>query len=262
MEGARRVPGTKRLATTGACVQQNFLLFWPCEVSSFRTLCIRHFTSPLNSDYFAIIIAALGSYTVTCGSGLWLEVCSTFVAMTELLACGAARGLTAAVFLRRYVREMRTAGAWRRACAASAPRRPAPPPGCSSQRPSTCGLMVHGLLRLHLGRSQPPARTLWLVCQCSEPGGAAGRCRADAARARRHAVFHSSLCVFRAGTHGHSCSMAACLRGVGPAMTCAASWLQLTEAIHLWSDGAWPAQAAPGQVTTIGLHAVARVPVF
>ena len=55
--------------------------------------------------------------------------------------------------------------------------------------------------------------------------------------------------------------MAACLRGVGPATACAASWLQLTEAIHLWSDGTWPAQAAPGQVTTIGPHAVARVPV-
>ena len=80
------------------------------------------------------------------------------------------------------------AAAWRRACAASAPRRPAPPPGCSSQRPSTRGLVVHGLLRLHLGRSQPSVRTRWLVGLCAEPGGAAGRCRADAVQARRHAV--------------------------------------------------------------------------
>ena len=33
------------------------------------------------------------------------------------------------------------------------------------QRPSTRGLMVHGLLRLHLGRSQPSVRTWWL-CGC------------------------------------------------------------------------------------------------
>ena len=91
------------------------------------------------------------------------------------------------------------AAAWRRACAASAPRRPAPPPGCSSQRPSTCGLMVHGLLRLHLGRSQPLVCTLWLVCQCPEPGGAAGRCRSNAAQARRHAASHASKHMERAG---------------------------------------------------------------
>ena len=51
------------------------------------------------------------------------------------------------------------------------------------------GLIVHGLLRLHLGRSQPSVPTRWLMGLCAEPGGAAGRCRADAAQARRHAVF-------------------------------------------------------------------------
>ena len=33
------------------------------------------------------------------------------------------------------------------------------------QRSSTCGLMVCCLLRLHLGRSQPSARSCWL-CDC------------------------------------------------------------------------------------------------
>ena len=33
------------------------------------------------------------------------------------------------------------------------------------QRSSTCGLMIYGLLRLHLGRSQPSVRTWWL-CDC------------------------------------------------------------------------------------------------
>ena len=57
---------------------------------------------------------------------------------------------------------MLTAAA-RRACAASAPRRPAS--WLQLQRSSTCGLMVYGLLRLHLGRSQPSVRTQWL-CDC------------------------------------------------------------------------------------------------
>ena len=58
------------------------------------------------------------------------------------------------------------------------------------QRPSTCSLMVHGLLRLHLGRSQASVRmvALWLS---PEPGGATGRRRADAAQARRRAAFHA-----------------------------------------------------------------------
>ena len=56
------------------------------------------------------------------------------------------------------------------------------------QRPSTCGLTVHGLLRLHLGRSPPSVRT-WRLCDCllEEPQVVA------MPRPRKHAVVLHSM---------------------------------------------------------------------
>ena len=151
------------LASTGARIQQYILSFWPCDrnVKHQNIMHLAFLIKFMSLTYIAISVSLGSLYKSHVAANCGVKVCSTFVTVTEpaCMQC-CMRSLSAACLCAG------TRDAYARSMAACL-RGSGPATTCAAswlqlQRPSTRGLMVYGLLRLHLGRSQPSVRTWWL----------------------------------------------------------------------------------------------------